>query len=188
MDVLLSRSYQRPAQLNINGDIVPLQWYPVPETNPVFPFPHAFASINYRANYDEIEGVGEVDEAMTWTPDVYQPYSGLTYCGHPDWFLNGLPADAPQYLSPCFACQYPYQLLNLRLKAESIMRQVKPKLRVKFLFDQLDELPEKLLPVSFIAPQNNYIISVSTQVLVPGAYSDAYSTAYDSQHYVPAPI
>lgn len=188
MDTLLSRSYQRPAQITINGDIVPLQWYPVPETNRTFPFPHAFGTINYTANYDKIEGIGEIDESMTWTPDVYQPYSGLTFCGQPEWFLNGLPDDAPTYQSPCLLCQIPYHVLNARLKVESLLRQLTPKVKLKFFFDQMRVLPEKLMIVSNISTQRNYIMGVSTQVRVPGAYSDAYSNAYDTGSYVPAPI
>ena len=110
--------------------MVNLQWYPVPDYFAVFPYPHAFASINYSDNYSVIEGVGEQDEEMSWTPDQYQPYAGLNFCGEADWFLNGIPEDAPTYQEPCALCTIPKSVTQFIYTGVAVIRSKGIRIRI----------------------------------------------------------
>ena len=188
MATLLSRAYRRHAVINQRGDKVTLNWYPVPDHYPIFPYPHAFESNNYLQNYDIPTGIGEVKEPMRWTPDVFQPYSGLNFCGDPSWYLNGVPDDAIRFVQPCRLCVLPPTILNFVNEVRSILKGINQKIKLKWKGIPGYPFDLELDILSSISTKRNYIMQVSTKVLVPGAYSDAYSTAYDSEHYVQAPI
>lgn len=120
MDNLFCRSYKRRAIVVVGATPARIRWYPCHQHAQWFPHNHVFTSINWLSENDYTEQVGELQEKMQWVQDEFLPYSGQTFCGKPEWFVEGVPADAPINLPPCPRCEIPKSRAGIRFGVRTV--------------------------------------------------------------------